>query len=487
MGLRLFGLLLLAAFPSSALAAPVLVLGPGRHVARRNDPFLSAVPFTPLPASATAHPARLPARAHLTRRRPAPAPTVVSELARLYHSGAISQAQWRSYAASFNAALASARRLTGTRGAELEAVIENLHAIAAAGELTPTRLPALFLTLDRNRQWWTTGPLLSADERVEFAGSQIVWEYYPGQGIELQVLGTFGKADGMYTAGPSAYQQLRALMAEMIPLAADRGGGIAWEYYFRFDGGLPPWTSAMSQGTALDALTRASQAFADPSYLAIGADALAIFRDAPPTGVAVAAPLGTRFLQYSFAPQTDIINAFLQTLIGLYDYGHASGNAEALALFAAGDAEARAEVPRFDTGAWSLYQPGQEDTLSYHLLVTGFLQQLCQRTDAPVYCVTAQNFTAYLTTPPALTLLTVGARRARPLTIRFRLSKYSHVGIVVERGTQIVFETSAPFAYGVEQFAVPPLKQTGLYAIRLAATDLAGNFARIQGTLTVTR
>ena len=58
------------------------------------------------------------------------------------------------------------------------------------------------MTVDANRQWWTTGPLLSSGQRVEFAGSQLVWEYYPGQGIQLQVLGTFGKADGLYTGGP---------------------------------------------------------------------------------------------------------------------------------------------------------------------------------------------------------------------------------------------------------------------------------------------
>ena len=57
----------------------------------------------------------------------------------------------------------------------------------------------LFQTLSRNVQWWTHGPLLAADQRVEFPGSQLVWEYYPGQGIQLQVLGSFGKANGLYS------------------------------------------------------------------------------------------------------------------------------------------------------------------------------------------------------------------------------------------------------------------------------------------------
>jgi hypothetical protein len=144
------------------------------------------------------------------------------------------------------------------------------------------------------------------------------------------------------------------------------------------------------------------------------------------------------------------------------------------------------EVPQFDTGAWSLYQPGVEDTLSYHDLVTGFLQQLCQRTQAPVYCVTAQHFTAYLTTPPVLQLVTQQAPKNKRLTLQFELSKYSRVGIVVVGpGGNTLFSTSANFGYGTRSFAVPPLKHKGTYTIRLAATDLAGNFSRIAGTVQV--
>jgi hypothetical protein len=353
--------------------------------------------------------------------------------------------------------------------------------------LTPSRLPALFETLARNVQWWTTGPLLTYGQRVEFKGSELVWEYYPGQGIELQELGSFGKADGFYTGGSSYYPRLRKILSELIPLAARRAGSLTWEYYFDFDGGRPPWTSAMSQGTALEALTRAYRAFGDVSYLTVAGKALGIFQRAPSVGVRVPTAIGARYLQYSFAPGASIINAFLQSLIGLYDYAQVSGSPVAKQLFAAGNAEAQAEVPHFDTGAWSLYQPGLEDSLDYHELVTGFLQQLCSRTRAPVYCTTAQHFVAYEKTPPALALLTRRAHVHRALSVSFRLSKESHVGIVVVRNGQIVFETSASFPYGVHSFSVPALAHTGSYDVRLAATDLAGNFGRITGVLDVTK
>jgi hypothetical protein len=472
----------LCACPAGALAARVVVLGAGGRATVRNDPFLTLPAITPAPAaSSRARFARAGVRAHVADRN------VRTELSRLQRAHAISLAAYRRYLGSINAALRAERRLRGTRAAELEAVIENLHAIAAAGMLTASRLPALFETLDRNRTWWTTGPLISSGERVEFAGSELVWEYYAGQGIELQQLGSFGKADGLYTAGPSEYPQLRELLSELIPLAANRAGGLTWEYYFNFDGGVPPWTSAMSQGTALEALTRAHQAFGSRSYLSLAHRALPVFTARPPAGVAVRTSRGTRYVQYSFDPGAgdEVINAFLQTLIGLYDYAHVSGDREAARLFAAGDAEARAEVPRYDTGAWSLYQPGEEDTLDYHTLVTGFLHELCARVRAPVYCTTAAHFDAYLKTPPALALLTGRVRVGRPAVIRFRLSKLSRVGIVLVDDGQTVFLTSSDFGYGVDAFSIPALQHTGDYTVRLAATDLADNFNRIVGTLHV--
>ena len=143
-------------------------------------------------------------------------------------------------------------------------MLSNVQAIAAAGGFIPSRLPALFLTLERNRQWWTTEPLLSSGTRVSFPGSKIVWEYYAGQGIEIQWLGTFGEANGYYLSGHEN-ANLRQLLGEVLPLATKRAGGIAWEYLFQFDGGLPPWTSGLSQGTALQVLARAWSRFKEPA------------------------------------------------------------------------------------------------------------------------------------------------------------------------------------------------------------------------------
>jgi hypothetical protein len=489
----LLALLVVLLFPASAAAAPVLVLGHHGHATRRNDPYVTGPALTPAPASttSTAAPA-LSTSEHAAlakKKKPSkPEITFLSELARLHRTGALPTASYQADVAAYNHALATEKKLRGTRRSELTAVTVTMHDIAASHQLTPSRLPAIMATLAANQQWWTQGPLLAGGQRVEFPGSQLVWEYYPGQGIQLQVLGTFGKADGLYTAGPTDYPAMEQLLSEMIPLAAQRGGGLTWEYYFHFDGGAPPWTSAMSQATGLEALSRAYLATGNATYLTTGTQALPVFSVGPPVGVNVKAPAGTRFLQYTFAPTTDIINAFLQTLIGLYDFAQVSHSATAAALFAAGNAQAQAELPSFDTGAWSLYQPGIEDPLSYHQLVTGFLQQLCTRTQAPVYCTTAQHFQAYETTPPALTQLTLRARNKGAFALRFRLSKISHVGVTVTTDAdRTVFATSASFGYGARSFTIPRIKKAGTYGVVLAATDLAGNFGRITGNLQITR
>jgi hypothetical protein len=57
------------------------------------------------------------------------------------------------------------------------------------------------------------------------------------------------------------------------------------------------------------------------------------------------------------------------------------------------------------------------------------------------------------------------------------------VGIVITRGSKTMLSTSAGFPYGVDSLRVPALSRAGVYTVRLAATDLAGNFARIVDTV----
>ncbi len=445
-----------------------------------------------------------PACAYASRSPAGPAtpprgPSVTSALTSLKAGGAITAATYSQYASAYAAAQRSLKKLTGTRRTELASVLTNVQQIAAAGAFTASRLPAVFLTLERNTQWWTAEPLLPNGQRVSFPQSRLVWEYYAGQGLEIQWLGTFGAANGYYARNENA--SLRQLLAEAIPLATKRAGGIAWEYMIHFDGGSPPWTSGLSQGTALQVLARAWSRFREPAYLTAAQQALGIFQTPPPEGVRVSTAAGAEYAEYTYAPQDRILNGFIQALVGLYDYTSITKDPVGLALFEAGDAEARLEVPHYDTGAWSRYDQFGESDLNYHELLTEFLVHLCERTrngppirhaNAPIagdaiYCATAQRFTSYLHTPPVVSLLTTTLPTNARAGVQVSLSKIATVTITVRRGASTVWTNSATVEGGKPRLLWPTPAQAGTYSLAITARDLAGNFATTSGTITLTK
>lgn len=522
-----------AATPSFANAAghpgALLILRPDGRTALRAYPYLPGSAELPRPARTSRRLAAAVASAH--------GPSLLSALRSLERAGEIAEADYARYRTAYLAARHSLRRLSGTRATELRDVLANVEAIAAQGQLAPSRLPLLFLTLERNRQWWSTGPLLSYGRRIGFPGSQLVWEYYPGQGIEVQWLATFGEANGFYLSG--ADSKLQAVLGEALPLASRRAGGIAWEYMFHFDGGAPPWTSGLSQGTALQAFARAGTRLHEAAYLTAAKEALAIFQTPPPEGVRVPAPYGAHYLEYTYAPQERILNGFIQAVIGLYDYTQLTHDPLGEQLFEAGDAEARAEVPHYDTGAWSLYDQGSESDLNYHELVTTFLQNLCERTrrglplpapeaappapqpgtpPAPeasgasggtaaagargaralaragaagpiagdeIYCETAEKFREYMHEKPAISLLSHTLPGGARAGVRMRLSKISRVTLSVRRGRSLIWSNTATVSAGTPRLLWPTPRGGGSYSITLQAVDLAGNSSTVSGTVTL--
>lgn len=460
-------------------ASRVLVLDRHGHVHARIDPALPPADALPVEAPRAAAASSV-ARAAVRER------TVRSELKRLLAAGEIDAATQARYRRMFDDAIRTAGRLSGTRRSELQAAIGDLHDIAARGQLTAARLPVLFATLQRNRQWWTTGSLLGYGQRVEFSDSELVWQYYPGEGIQLQVLGTFGKANGLWMA--KSDRKLRALLDEMVPMAAQRGGALAWEYYFDFGGGAPPWTSGMAQATGIQALSRAGQRLGEPVYLEAARQALRLFSLAPPVGVRLTTPVGARYLLYSFAPGQIVVNASVQTLVALHDYAEITQSAAAGRLYRAGDRQARLDVRAGDTGAWSLYQlGGAESDLSYHELLMGFLHNLCDRTQTEIYCTTAKAYSQDLKEPPTMELLTRRLRARRDALVRFELSKVSRVGMTIrrEQDGKVVLSTSASVSRGEHSYGWTVPATPGTYDVTLTATDLAGNAGRATGTIEV--
>lgn len=423
--------------------------------------------------------------------------TVTAALQKLQKSGAITEASYQQYEGAYSAAKSSLRKLSGTRAQELGSVLTNVEAMAGAGQLIPSRLPVVFTTLEHNRQWWTTEPLLGADQRVYFTGSRIVWEYYPGQGIEIQWLATFGKANSYFLDKETT--ALKEVLNEAIALATQRAGGIAWEYMFHFDGGSPPWTSGLSQGTALQALSRAWSTTHEQAYLTAAQQALGIFKTPPPAGVRVATPAGATYLEYTYAPTERILNGFIQSLVGLYEYTKITHDPVGQQLFEAGDAEARAETPHYDTGAWSMYDQHSESDLSYHELLAEFLEHLCEKTSKgepltpttgqipgdQIYCTTAKKFREYEKTPPVIALLTQTVGTSERAGVQIELSKVSSVSMTIKLGEKTVWSNSATVEGGKPRLLWVTPSKTGTYGVVLRAKDLAGNEEVATGSIVV--
>ena len=472
--LALLALLLCAA---PAAADDVLVLGKDGKVRARHDRALPAAEMrAPRRAVATA-------AARKKKRR-----TVIGELKRLRDGGLITPEDYAARRAVYDDVRRSTRRLSGLRETIMRSVVRTVEDIAARRQLTPTRLRPLWLTMERNLEWWRTGPLLASGRRVEFEGSELVWQYYPGSGLQLQMLGNFGKLNGLW--GARENDRLAFMLDELLPLAAERAGGVAWEYYFPFGGGRPPWVSGLAQGTAVQALARAAKRLGrEADVLPIAQRALTIFEAPTPQGVRVPADHGDHYAIYSFAPDLRVLNGFIQSLIGLYDYARLSADPRGTALFQAAEPQARHEVPLYDTGAWSLYSRGsstRESSLSYHDLLQGLLENLCERTAGEVYCTTAENFVAYKAQPPVVSVKPRRLRGGRPGRVTFELSKISNVTLTITRGSKVV--ESRPFGvvgYGKRTFSWDVPRRRGDYTAQLAVRDLAGNAAAAQAVVTV--
>jgi hypothetical protein len=388
----------LLALAAPASASQVLEYRPdGRLVAHEN-------PYLPPPQGPELlrAPGGFQAQPNL-RVRAARGPSVSAAITAARRRGTISAAAARRYRTAYSRARSALSHRGGRNRRELGSVIHVLEGIASRRRLTGERMPALFLQLRRNGEFWRGNRSVAAGARISFKGSAVVFQYYPGMGLQFQPLANFGMANGMITRCRRKPKQcdrpgIKRLLNDLVALRSKRGNFVTWEYYFYFGGGTPPWTSGMSSATAIQALARGSapSILNDRSYLRVARRALGVFKRRPPVGVRIRSGRGAHYLIYSFAPHERVLNAFLQSIIGLFDYAKVAHDNAARALWKAGDRAARRELPRYDTGSWSRYSMGgPRASREYHQLTTEFLGKLCYHLGGP-YCTYYKRFRGYM-------------------------------------------------------------------------------------------
>ena len=179
------------------------------------------------------------------------------------------------------------RRLRGARATQLRYVLTSVESLALRRRLSASRMPVVFLQLERNRQYWPRLPYPASGDQVSFRGSEILFQYFPGEGLQLHPLSTFKKANHMHGAcereeAGCDEQALRRILDEMTALAVKRGRSfIAWEYLFYFGGGTPPWMSGMAQATGDPGAAAARRPLLnEPNYIKTARRALGAFETA---------------------------------------------------------------------------------------------------------------------------------------------------------------------------------------------------------------
>src|SRR4051812_45015441 len=341
---------------------------------------------------------------------------VLRALQRAEATGALPPAQGAVYRQTLANARSVRDRLSGVRRREMASALTIAGQIAKRGDLTTARMPTVFLTLERNAEWWAAKgppaagspgengargrrckplPARARAARVAFPGSELVFQYYRGLGLQLQMNGTWGKANALFaSANPVFVARGAALLNELLPLGVLRSGVLAWEYMFPIFGGRPPWISALSQATAVQALTRAAAKLGRPDLLPVAGATAGAFAYAPPAGVRVALGGGAGwYVLYSFLPRHRVLNAHPDALAALFDFARASGDPHTQAAYASGLLAARRRIRAYDTGVWSKYaNPGPLADLNYHVLNRDLATAVCQRSRDRAVCRAAGSF-----------------------------------------------------------------------------------------------
>ena len=385
------------------------------------------------------------------------------------------------YTRDWSRARGAVRHLHGFARSELEGVLSNTWSLARR-DLLAARVTPAFLTIERNYEWfWVdrNGPAVYGARRT-FGGSPLIFEFYPGSGWQIQPLANFGRLGGLASNGHTRTATLVRYADALLPLAVERDGFPAFEYYFPWSGGRPGWISGMATATGIQALGRVWQRTGQQRYHDLAERMLGAFFHRPPDGVRLYRGHGrAHYLQYSQAPHLLVGNAFAQVLIALDDFQRISGSSRAQLALQRGLRQAEIGMRRFDTGAWSLYwrRPGTsrggESDLHYHQLFESFLAKLCPRFPDGPFCTLRERFARYETEP-----VDIGSLRTRKqghtLRIRVWTSKRGSGKLTIAHGRQVIHTSTFPLSRGthVMERRLPRGRRT--YTLRFDATSPNG-------------
>ena len=134
-----------------------------------------------------------------------------------------------------------------------------------------------------------------------------------------------------------------------------------WNHHFNWDYRdtlKAPWYSGLAQGQGISLLLRAHAHAGDEKYQRAAERAfVALTRSIAEGGVLFEDEEKNLWIEeYLVHPPTHILNGFMWALWGVFDYWLVCGDASAKKVFDRGIETLMRNLPRFDTGYWSLYE-----------------------------------------------------------------------------------------------------------------------------------
>jgi D-glucuronyl C5-epimerase C-terminus len=379
------------------------------------------------------------------------------------------------YKATLTRAYSIWGKLSGQRARELEGVIRDVA--AQWRTYNRPRALTLFSMLEFNADHFAEhGPLASGRDKQDEEG--VVYRAFTGHGLQFHPLANFAKLNSYL--GANRLDEASYLGLALIARGVPRGDALYWEYNFPFGSGRAPWTSGMAQAVAAQAFARGQAKLADPAFAAAARKA---FR-AVPGKLVRPLPEGLFVRLYNFSDLA-VLNAQLQAVVSLEDYALALEDQAGQELAGQLRATAAALLPKFDTGAWTLYALGaNESTLDYQRYVISLLKRIGARNKDPFWTDYGNKFAAYEDVPPVLTPGAAGPPAyPRPVDgfrdnaqVRFTLSKISRVTVQVGSARQTLL-----IGRGRQSIELYPGRlPAGTYPVKVVATDLAGNKAEAE-------
>ena len=153
------------------------------------------------------------------------------------------------------------------------------------------------------------------------------------------------------------------LVADWLAASLEQNAAGLWVWGHNFDWEYrtllkAPWRSGLAQGQGVSVLVRAFKETENERYRDAAGLAMASFY-APmhEGGVAFVDEVGSTWIEeYIVSPPTHVLNGFIWASWGVYDYWLLTGDADAKDLFETAMDTIAENLPRYDTGYWSLYE-----------------------------------------------------------------------------------------------------------------------------------